>query len=206
MKLYVFPPSPRACKVLAVAHHLNLPFEQVMVNLLAGEQKKPEFLKLNPNARMPVLEDEGFVVWESNAVMQYLAEKKPGPLFPADPRTRIDVVRWQFWDAQHWDPVCATLLFENVVKGLFGGGAPDPVKVKEGQDKFAPLAKILDTHLASRQWLVGKDVTIADLGIAAPLHYAAACNMPIDQYPNVKAWYGRIAALDAWKKSAPPKN
>jgi glutathione S-transferase len=73
MKLYVFPPSPRAMKVIALAEHLQLEHEVRLVDLTKGDQMKPEFTALNPNQRMPVLEDDGFVLWESNAILQYLA-------------------------------------------------------------------------------------------------------------------------------------
>lgn len=204
MKLYVFPPSPRARKPMAVAFHLGLQVEMVFVNLLAGEQKKPEFLKLNPNGRMPVLEDGDFLLWESEAIMQYLAEQKPGPLYPAGARVRADIARWQFWDVAHWDAACAILLFENMIKGMVGGGGPDPARIREGEEKFIPLAKVLDQHLSTRQWLVGDGLTIADFAIAAPLHYAQMCRLPVQEFAAIRAWYERIEQFDAWKKSAPP--
>ena len=73
MKLYVTPPSPRAFKVVAVLHHLGLPAEMVYVDLLNGQHMRPDFAALNPNRKMPVLDDDGFLLWESNAIMQYLA-------------------------------------------------------------------------------------------------------------------------------------
>ena len=124
IRLHVFPPSPNAIKVIAAAHHLGIEFEPRIVDLTKGEQQKPEFVALNPNRKMPVLEEDGFVLWESNAIAQYLAAKKPeGCLLPTDPRSRADVTRWQFWDSAHWDPACATLVFERLVKKLFGRGA-----------------------------------------------------------------------------------
>lgn len=77
MKLYVFPPSPRAMKAIALAEHLQIEHETRIVDLTKGEQMKPDFTALNPNQRMPVLEDDGFVLWESNAILQYLAMKNP---------------------------------------------------------------------------------------------------------------------------------
>ena len=85
MKLYVTPPSPRAFKVVAVMHHLALDAELAFVDLLHGDHMKPEFAALNPNRKMPVLEDDGFLLWESNAIMQYLASKRPeAGLWPAE--------------------------------------------------------------------------------------------------------------------------
>src|SRR5437660_9116407 len=75
LKLYVFPPSPRAFKVLLAAHQLGIDYELRLVDLTKGDQKAPSFLSLNPNARMPVLDDDGFILWESNAIVEYLASK-----------------------------------------------------------------------------------------------------------------------------------
>ena len=134
IKLHVAPPSPRAFKVLAVARHLGLDFELCPVDLLNGAHLRPEFAALNPNRRMPVLEDDGFVLWESNAITQYLASKKPERgLLPTDPRKCADVSRWQFWESCHWDPACATLIFERMLKKVLGQGDPTPAHVEKGE-------------------------------------------------------------------------
>ena len=204
MKLYAFPPSPRARKPMAVAHHLGLPFELVLVDLLKGEQKKPEYLKLNPNGRMPTLVDGDFVLWESNAILQHLASKKPGTLMPQDERGRALVAQWLLWDMAHWDAANAILLFENLIKKLVGAGAPDPARVKEGEEKFGQVAAVLDAQLAGREWVLGDKISIVDFALAAPLHYAEYCRIPVASHANIRNWYSRIEKLDAWKKSAPP--
>jgi glutathione S-transferase len=203
MKLYAFPPSPRARKVMAVAAHLSVPYELQMVDLTKGEQKKPEYLKLNPNGKMPTLVDGDFVLWESNAIVQYLASKKGNGLWSSDERTRHDISRWLFWDMAHWDPACATLIFEHLVKGLLGLGGPDAARVKEGEDKFRVVAGVLDGHLAGRKWIVGDAPTVADYSIAAPLAHASQCGMPIDGFANIRAWFARVQELDGWKKTQP---
>src|ERR1019366_9775634 len=108
MRLYVFPLLPRATKVLALAGHLGLECEIHLVDLFKGDQYKPEFAALNPNKKMPVLDDDGFVLWESNAILQYLALKKPeSGLWPADSKGQADVLRWLLWEAAHWSPACS---------------------------------------------------------------------------------------------------
>ena len=98
MKLYVFPPSPRALKVRALVRHLNLEVEECLVDLFKGEQRAPAYAALNPNMRMPVLEDGDYVLWESNAILQYLAAQKPeSGLWPSDIRGQADVSRWLNW-------------------------------------------------------------------------------------------------------------
>ena len=97
-ELYVFPPSPRAFKVMAIANHLGIEPTLHVLDLIKGEQKSPQYAALNPNMRMPTLRDGDYVLWESNAIMQYLAAKRPeSRLLPTDEKGRLDVTRWQFW-------------------------------------------------------------------------------------------------------------
>jgi glutathione S-transferase len=87
MKLYVLPPSPRAFKVIALKNHLGIECEMQLVDLSKGDQFTPKYIAMNPNSKMPVLEDDGFVLWESNAILLYLASKKPhSGLWPTAPK------------------------------------------------------------------------------------------------------------------------
>jgi glutathione S-transferase len=210
INLHVFPPSPRAFKVLTAAAHLGLEHNVRLVDLTKGEQDTPEFLALNPNGRMPVLEEDGFVLWESNAILQYLAAKKPeSGLLPTDARGRADVLRWQCWDLAHWDPACAILIFENLVKKLLALGEADPREVAKGQERFKVVAEVLDGQLEDRKFITGDTLTVADFSIGAPLNMARPAGIPIDQYPNIRRWHATLAELPAWRKtlelSQPPR-
>ena len=132
LKIHAFPASPRGFKALCFANHIGIDYEFVLCDLTKGAQRSPEFTALNLNQRMPVLEEEGWSLWESNAILQYLATKKPDAgMLPEDARGRADVSRWMFWESAHWDQACAVLVFERFVKGAFGLGAPDPKEVGE---------------------------------------------------------------------------
>ncbi|HSD74454.1 MAG TPA: glutathione S-transferase family protein [Steroidobacteraceae bacterium] len=201
INLYVFPPSPRAFKVLATAAHLGLEHNMRFVDLTKGEQDTPEFAALNPNRRMPVLEEDGFVLWESNAILQYLAAKKPeSGMLPTDARGRADVTRWQCWDLAHWDPACAILIFENLVKKLLAMGDPDPKELARGQERFQAVAEVLDGHLKGRKFITGDQVTVADFSIGAPLNMARPAGIPLDRYPEIKRWHATLSELPAWRK------
>jgi glutathione S-transferase len=204
MKLYCFPASPNTWKVRAVAAHLGLPLETAMIDISKGEQHSPDYLALNPTGRTPTLVDGDFVLWESTAIMQYLASQKPNTLYPDDARSRADITRWQSWSLQHWGAgACNPLTFENFVKRLVGLGPPDNVAVARATEEFHREAKILDDHLATRKWLVGNDVTLADFSVAAGLIYAGEAQMPLAPYRNVQDWFARVFALPAWKETAP---
>ena len=97
-----------------------------LVDLSRGEQRTPDYLALNPTGRTPTLVDGDFVLWESNAIMQYLASGKPNALLPDDARTRADIARWQSWQLAHWGKeACQPLMFERVVKAVFNLGPCD---------------------------------------------------------------------------------
>ncbi len=153
--LYVFPPSPRAFKVMVIANHLGIETNIRPLDLIKGEQKTPEYAALNPNMRMPTLKDGDYVLWESSAIAQYLSGKKPDSgLFPKDERARLDVTRWQFWDVAHWDPACAVFLFENVVKPVvLKSGEPDPAALAKGGENFERAAKVLDAQLTGKKFI-----------------------------------------------------
>ena len=205
MKLHVFPPSPNAIKVLATAHHLGLPFEEVSVDLFKGAQQSPAFAALNPNQKMPVLEDGGFVLWESNAITQYLASKKPeSGLWPADPARQADVARWQFWQTAHWGPTCGVLVFERVVKRLANLGPANEAEITKIEPDFHKYAGVLNGQLQGRKWVTGDTLTVADFSIAAWMVYGGQAGFPLDPYPEITRWYAGIVALPAWKKAVPP--
>lgn len=204
LKLHVFPPSPRAFKVLSVANHLGLDYELCLVDFSKGTHKTPQYTALNPNQRMPTLEEDGFVLWESSAIMHYLAAKRPeSGLLPADPKKYALVNQWQFWEASHWGPACATLMFENCVKALFGLGAPNPEKVAEGEQSFRRVAAVLDGHLKNKSFVVGDAPTVADFSIGSVLHVQEA-RIPVQDYPNIVRWHQALMNLPGWRASMVP--
>ena len=145
MKFYIFIGSPRAFKVMAVANHLGLDYELQQLDPTKGEHLSAGYAAVNPNKRIPTMEDEGFILWESNAITQYLASRKPeAGLLPPDERARALVNQWQFWDISSWDPACASIVFERLVKKMLGMGEPDPAKVQEGEQNFHRYAQILN--------------------------------------------------------------
>ena len=206
MILHVFPPSPRALKVLALANHLKLDFETRIVDLGKGDQNKPGFVALNPNKRMPVLEDDGFVLWESNAILCYLAAKSGDrTLWPLDPKSQSDVIRWLSWEGAHWGQACGVLVYERVVKGmLLGLGGPDPAAVEKGEQEFHRFAAVLNGHLKGRKWLTGANLTVADFSVGAAMAMAEPAQYPMANYAEITRWYAALAALPAWRGALIP--
>jgi glutathione S-transferase len=203
MKLYYHPASVPSRRTRLAAALLGIDLELQLVDVLAGAHRKPDYLAINPNGMVPTLDDDGFVLWESCAIQQYLAAKAPD-LFPSDPKARADVSRWQCWDLAHWTRVTQTLVFERMFKKLIGMGEPDLAAIERGTKDFHRFAAVLDGHLAGRNYLVGNRVTLADLSVAVGLTYAVPAGIPVGGYQNIQRWFASIEALDAWKSTAPP--
>ena len=203
MKLYHHPYSSNARKAVMAAKLLDIDLACELVDLASGAQRKPEFLKLNPNGMVPVLVDGDFVLWESNAIITYLADSKPGnTLYPSERKARANVDRWLFWAANHWGPAISILSFENMLKKMHGLGDPDPAQIERGETFFKKFAGVLDAHLAANPWVAGETMTLADISIAAPLMYTEMSKLPVEGFDHVKAWFERVQALDAWKQTA----
>ena len=205
MRLFHFPLSSNGRRVTLTAAHLGLPLEIVPVDLTKPEDRR-RLTELNLNNKAPVLDDDGFLLWESCAIMQYLAESVPGQtLYPPARQARADVNRWLFWACQHYAPALNVIAWENVWKGFAGRGAADPVELARGERELERFASVLDQHLAGRDWVVGTDVTLADFALAAPMMYMERARQPLGQYAHLMRWFARVQQLDAWRATQPQR-
>jgi|HubBroStandDraft_6_1064221.scaffolds.fasta_scaffold453919_2 glutathione S-transferase len=201
MKIYDFAPSANARKVRALVYELGLTPEFVTVNVFKGEAKTPAVLAMNPNGRIPFLEDDGFILWESNAILGYLAALHPERrLLPADPRGRADVDRWLLWQAAHLGTAVGTIGFQTVVKGMMGLGGPDVALVEAAKKDFHVLCGVLETSLGTKEYVTGR-LSIADFALFSQFTIAAMCGVGVDGFPAVKAWLGRMLARESVKRA-----
>lgn len=203
MQLYFHPLSSNSRRVTMTAQQLGLELDLIVIDLLMGQHRDPEFLKFNPNGRVPLLQDDGFYLWESHAIMQYLADRCPGQvLYPTEARARADVNRWLFWSAYHFTPAVGFISRERVSKKMVGGsGDPDPVEIQRGEALLTAAAEMLDHHLSGRRWIAQDKLTLADLAISAPLMHTAAAQLPVLEYADLQRWFERIQSLDAWRNT-----
>jgi glutathione S-transferase len=204
MKLHTTPGSPNGRKVQAVILHLKLDVEVQHYDFFKGELRTPEYLALNPNGTVPTLVDGDFVLWESNAIMQYLADKAGDTLlFPRDLRTRADVVRWQCWELTHFNKALGMLAFETVAKPRNQAGPADPTRVELARMELARYAPVLDAHMARREYIVGDGLTIADYSMLALEAYRTLVPFDFDVYRNLNGYFDHVRTVDAWQRSAP---
>lgn len=209
LTLYVFPPSPRSFKVLALTGYLGIDRVLQVIDLTSDEQREASYTAINPNQRVPALDDDGFKLWEANAMLQYLALKRPDSgLLPADPQQRAHVLQWQCWDLAHWEPSCTPLIYERCVKALFNQGEPDMQVVDAALAQFAKVARVLDAHLAARRFVAGDALTVADFSLGAVLNVSDIAGIPIHAYANIQRWHTRLTQIPAWRDAmvSPPCN
>jgi glutathione S-transferase len=202
MKLYGFPPSPNTWKVRAVAAYLGVPLDLEPVDLT--KPRPASYLAVNPSGRTPTLVDGDFKLTESNAILQYIASRKPNSLWPDGAQARADITRWQCWQLAHWGAeACLPLIFNRLVKKFMNLGPPDEAAVAKATDAFNREARLLDAHLSRQPYLVGNDLTLADFAVAAPLFYIKEADLPVVPYGRLQDWFGRVSALPAWRETAP---
>ena len=202
MQLYYFE-TPNTRKPCAVARHLDAPVDFIHVDLAKGEHKAPEFLAINPNGKVPALRDGDTHLWESAAIMCYLAQKAGSDLWPSDPARQIDVMRWLQWDTAHFSRHGQTLLFQNYMKQAFGMGEPDQDAIDEATQFWHQFAGVLNGHLTNRDNLVGDGLTVADFAVASVLPYAEPAKLPLDEYTEINRWHAAMMKLPAWREPFP---
>ena len=188
MKLYDSAISGNSYKVRLLLSHLGRSCEIVPVDILRGESRTPEFLALNPNGRTPVLEDDGFVLAESNAILAYLA--RGTPYLPDDRRAFALVFQWLFFEQYSHEPYIATSRFHLLHR-------PDtPERARLLADRrdggFAAL-RVMEQHLAKHELFAG-GYSIADIALYAYTHVSHEGGFPLDDFPAIRAWLGRVQA------------
>lgn len=204
MKLYYVVGSPNCRKVHAVINHLGLDVEMEYRDFFTGELQAPEYLAINPNGMVPALQDGELTLWESNAIMQYLADGAgEQPLLPRDRKARADVLRWQSWELAHFNKALGVLSFETVAKPGFLDMQPDAELVKWSQRELARFAPILDRALEGRDYLVGNDITLADYSVAHLESFQDATPFDWTPYDNINAYFARMRTAPHWASTAP---
>ena len=198
MKLYDFPFSPNCRKVRAVAYELGIALDYERVDLLTGGQRAPAYLALNPNGRVPLLEDGDMRLWESTAIIRYLAAGSP--LLPTAPRAAAEVDRWVAWQLAHLGPAMSKVAYENIVKRVTKRGEPDPARIAEGSAEFHQATEILDAALAGREYVAGP-LSLADFALWAHYSLAPAAGLDLTRHRRVDSWLARVSARDSIKRA-----
>lgn len=190
MKIYGDIHSGNCYKVKLLASLLELEHEWIPVDILASETKTSEFLAKNPNGKIPLLElDDGRTLWESNAILNYLADKSE--FLPSDNFEQAKVLQWQFFEQYSHEPYIAVARF--IARYL---GLPEDRKAEyEAKQKGGHKAlAVMESQLAKTPYLVSDRLTIADISLYGYTHVADEGGFDLSKYPSIQAWLKRIAS------------
>ena len=190
MKLYEFAPT-RSIRARWMLQELEVPFEAVTVNLINGEHRRPEFLKINPAGRLPVLVDGNEVLTESIAIVLYLAEKYPDKgLLPTSVAARAQVYRWLLFATTELEQPLWRISKHTA---LYPEERRLPAEVALAREDFAPMAAVLDRHMDGRRFLLGDSVTAADFVMGYTLDWANEVKL-LESFPRLQNYIERMYA------------
>ncbi len=175
----------RATRTLWMALELGIPYQHNDILPRSPETKTPEFLALNPNGRLPVIDDDGFVLYESMAINFYLAKKYNSPLYPSGLKNEALALQWSFWETDRLD----RQITDHVNNTTGPENHRDPAIAAAAWAAIVPAMIALDGALAKKQWLAGPDFSVADLNVAGALYRALFLDLA--QWPHVRDWLAR---------------
>jgi glutathione S-transferase len=190
--------SSNVQKVLWCCGEIGLPFEREDIGGEFGKNKSPEYLALNPNGLVPTIDEGGFILWESNVIVRYLAAKHAmGTLCPIDLQCRADAERWMDWQQTTLGPPMG-ILFRGLLR--VPPDAIEPSELKRAEQKAASTWAILEAQVAKQPYVAGAGLTIGDIALGNAVH--RWFKLPIDRpdLPNLKRWYARLCGRPMYKQ------
>ena len=198
MELLLDPITINSRKVLAGFKLIGAEYSIKKIDFFKAEYATPEYLEMNPMASVPTLRDGDFTLWESNAILQYAADKVGNNnAYPTDLKIRADINRWLLWESNNWFASCYVFVVENCVKPLLEDKTDQNILANE-EPNFHKLASILDARLKENTFLCGEEPTIADVAIAAPMHMHEYFKLPLTDHPNLVRWMTENIEKCSW--------
>jgi glutathione S-transferase len=191
--------SSNVMKVLWLLEELRLPYERVDAGGAFGRTDTPEYKAMNPNCLVPTLEEDGFVLWESNPILRYLcgAHAPESPMWPKDLRARANIDRWMEWQQTALNPPM-TVVFWGVVRTP--PEKRDNAAIKQAAAKTAEIWAMLDAELARHPYVGGEEFTLADIPLGVHAHRWFFFPIEKPELPNLRAWYDRLLQRPAYKQ------
>lgn len=196
IRLYGFP-TQNSMKTLYVLEESGLDFEFVFIDLAKGEQKSDSYRQKTPMGKVPLLEHEGEYLFESGAICRYVGNVSNSPLYPTDPLQRARVDQWMDFFTCHLGRWFSTLFYEQVIKPKYGLGDPNEASMEEATKFAHQQLGVLDGLLRDTDWLANDAVSIADLFAFAYVEQYRVIDFPLDEYPQVQAWFERVEARES---------
>jgi glutathione S-transferase len=194
-------PQSRSVRPRWLLEELGVPCEVKLVDLQSGDQKKPEYLKLNPNGTVPTLVDGDLVLWESAAICQYLADKFPEKRLapPVGTPERGKYYQWIHYAMSGLEPPAVTIFLHTM---RLPEAERLPVLVEGARAQLAAATKVVEDALAGREWILGSQFSAADVMIGSTLAWVQMMGLVNDTTPNVAGYLGRCAARPAMQRAS----
>jgi glutathione S-transferase len=200
IKLYTFPPSTNSRKVRIALLEKGLEFERINVDLTKREQKNPEYLRIHPFGQVPALDDEGFVIYDSTVINEYLEDEYPyPPLMPADSEGRARARLLEDLRDSHFNPYFVHIMYEMRKPE----GERDPQRIDNAKTEIIKCLDRLERELQGKEYLVGA-FSLADVAFMSNIELLDRFNIPVDanRFPNTVAWIARLKARPSFAASA----
>ena len=187
MRLYQYHPSGNCYKIRLLLNQLQIPYEKVEIDILKRESRTPEFLRINPNGRTPVLEVNGRYLPESNAALYYLAQGTR--FFPQDRFAQAQVLQWMFFEQYSHEPYIATIRFWVAFQRSAQKNADE---IRRRMPLGYAALNVMERHLAQNLYFVDNRYSIADITLFAYTHVAEEGGFKLSRYPHLQAWIRRV--------------
>jgi glutathione S-transferase len=178
--------NSRALRVIWMAAELGLKYEHKDWLPRSPETKTADYLEVNPNARVPSIDDDGFILSESMAINMYLAKKHKSPLYPADPKLEALCWQWSLWETDRLDRQIVDYVRNSVASPP---AERKPAIAEAAWLQVAPAFDVLETALAKSPWLAGPAFSVADLNVAGALY--RALSIDVSKWRNLDGWLHR---------------
>ncbi|MCH7635437.1 MAG: glutathione S-transferase family protein [Proteobacteria bacterium] len=198
LKIYGFDFSSPANKVRMCANALGLEYEYIQVNMQEGEHKSDKYLAVNPAGKVPAIDDDGFTLFESNAIMKYFCDKSSSSYYPKDPLERAVVDQWCDFVSIHVYMALGRVVFNKIVAPQMGFDV-DERSLRDGQVFLGQFLPVIEGQLGKTELLAGDELTIADFCLLATVDPAEMIELDLTPYPKLNAWRENLRAQEFYQ-------
>lgn len=198
LTIYGSPLSSPTNKVRYVANYLKLSYEFKFINLGAGDQRQPEYLKINPYGRIPAINDDGFKLAESNAIIRYFADKQNSPIYPKELHQRALVDQWIDYSSQHVLLALSRIMF-NTYFYTYAGVEKDERSLQDGRKFIYQYLPVLEDQLKNNTYIAADVLTLADIAMVAALDVVELSGIDLSPYPQLEKWRKKLMAASFYQ-------
>ena len=191
LNIYGSPFSSPTNKIIYTANYLKLPTTFHHIELSTGEHRQPAFLEINPLGKIPAIEDDGFSLGESNAIIRYLALKHASELYPNDLKTRSVIDQWMDYAAQHVAMATSKIMW-NTYFYQFAKTARDERSFEDGHRFIGLYLPVIENQLQDNAFIAGTKMTLADIAMLVALDTCELCELDLSTFPHITAWRKKL--------------